>query len=121
VINVILKKQPRATDLTFEPASSTPKTGPAAGASPDASSGHGAGFMGAVNTGFGFKNDGFVNLDLEYRDRGETNRATTDVLRVDPVRVTQRIGDPGAKDFLAWSMRERPSARQPLRLRRLFV
>lgn len=103
VINVILKKQPRTTDFTFETGQfyADNPTLPL-GASPDASSGHGAGFMGAVNTGLGFGNGGFVNLDLEYRDRGETNRASTDVLRVDPARVTQRIGDPEAKDFLAW-------------------
>ena len=58
--------------------------------------------MGAVNSGVASGKDGFVNLTAEYRDRGETNRAGPDSLRVSPPRVTQRIGDPDAKDLLAW-------------------
>ena len=109
VINVILKKQ-RATDITFEAGqfyASNPDL--PLNASPDASTGHGAGFMGAVNTGVGVGKDGFVNLTLEYRDRGETNRAGPDSLRVSPPRVVQRIGDPDAKDFLAWVNADLPT------------
>ena len=46
-------------------------------------------FMGVFKTSDG----GFINLTAEYRDRRETNRAGPDLLRVDPPRVTQRIGD----------------------------
>ncbi len=102
VINVLLKKQ-RATDITLEAGqyyASNPDL--PLGASPDAATGHGGGFLGAVNTGLGVGKDGFVNLSLEYRDRGETNRSGPDSLRVSPPRVVQRIGDPKATDFLAW-------------------
>jgi iron complex outermembrane receptor protein len=45
---------------------------------------------------------GYVNLSAEGRRRGETNRAGVDSLRVDPPRVTQRIGDSLAKDAFLW-------------------
>ncbi len=64
--------------------------------------GDGENFHGGLNTGWAFGDGGFVNLTAEYRDRGETNRAGPDLLRVDPPRVTQRIGDADAKDKYLW-------------------
>ena len=46
---------------------------------------------------------GFLNLSVEGRRRGETNRAGVDTLRVDPPRVTQRIGDSKASDIYLWT------------------
>ncbi len=56
----------------------------------------------SANKGFRIGEKGVINITGEYRDRGETNRAGLDILRVDPPRVTQRIGDPDAKDGLIW-------------------
>ena len=64
--------------------------------------GDGENFHGGLNTGWAFGDGGFFNLTAEYRDRGETNRAGPDLLRVDPPRVTQRIGDADAKDKYLW-------------------
>ncbi|HEX7181897.1 MAG TPA: TonB-dependent receptor [Thermoanaerobaculia bacterium] len=88
VINIILKNQTAATDLSFD-----------AGQTYE---GDGELFMTGLNTGFGIGADGFANLTFEYRDRGETNRAGVDSLRVSPPSVTQRIGDPDAEDISAW-------------------
>jgi iron complex outermembrane receptor protein len=57
---------------------------------------------GSANTGWKIGDGGFVNLTAEGRRRGETNRAGVDTLRVDPPRVTQRIGDSLAKDKYFW-------------------
>ncbi|WP_226470207.1 TonB-dependent receptor plug domain-containing protein [Luteimonas panaciterrae] len=57
---------------------------------------------GGINTGFALADDGFLNFTFEYRDRGETNRAGPDTLRVNPPRVTQRLGDADAKDAYLW-------------------
>ncbi len=46
---------------------------------------------------------GFLSLALEGRRRGETNRAGADSLRVNPARVTQRIGDSLARDAYVWT------------------
>ncbi|WP_229425402.1 TonB-dependent receptor domain-containing protein [Massilia sp. Se16.2.3] len=46
---------------------------------------------------------GYLSLALEGRRRGETNRAGVDTLRVDPPRVTQRIGDSLARDAYLWT------------------
>ena len=46
---------------------------------------------------------GYLNLAVEGRRRGETNRAGPDTLRVNPPRVTQRIGDSLAKDAYLWT------------------
>ncbi|KQQ96293.1 TonB-dependent siderophore receptor [Massilia sp. Leaf139] len=46
---------------------------------------------------------GYLNLALEGRRRGETNRAGLDTLRVNPPRVTQRIGDSLARDAYLWT------------------
>lgn len=56
----------------------------------------------SVNKGFKVGEDSMINVTGEYRDRGETNRAGVDSLRVDPPRVTQRIGDADAKDGALW-------------------
>ena len=103
VINIILKRQTDLTDVTAE-AGRYYKANPALplDVSPDAETGHGGQLMGSANTGFAVGNGGFVNLTFEYRDRGETNRAGPDSLRVNPPGVVQRIGDPKAKDGLVW-------------------
>ena len=88
VINIVLKKQTKETQLFFE-AGETRK-------------GDGEVLHGGLNTGFELGDDGFVNLTVEYRDRGETNRAGKDSLRVSPPRVTQRIGDADATDAYLW-------------------
>jgi iron complex outermembrane receptor protein len=64
--------------------------------------GDGDNYHGGLNTGWAFGDGGFFNLTAEYRDRRETNRAGPDSLRVDPPAVTQRIGDPDAKDKYLW-------------------
>jgi iron complex outermembrane receptor protein len=64
--------------------------------------GDGDNYHGGFNTGWAFGDGGFINLTAEYRDRRETNRAGPDLLRVDPPRVTQRIGDADAKDKYLW-------------------
>ena len=88
VINIVLKRQTKETQLFFE-AGETRK-------------GDGEVLHGGLNTGFELGDDGFVNLSVEYRDRGETNRAGKDTLRVNPRRVTQRIGDADATDAYLW-------------------
>ena len=109
VINIILKKQTSLTEVTGDGGqyyASNPEL--PLGASPDAQTGHGRQFLGSANTGFAVGSGGFVNLTFEYRDRGETNRAGPDSLRVSPPRVVQRIGDPQAKDALIWLNSEIP-------------
>jgi iron complex outermembrane receptor protein len=88
VINVVLKRQTKETQLFFE-----------AGQTRE---GDGEVLHGGLNTGFELGDDGYINLTAEYRDRGETNRAGPDSLRVSPPRVTQRIGDADAKDAYLW-------------------
>jgi len=95
VINVILKKQKGATDLALD-------TG-------QTYEGDGELFMTGVNTGIGVGEKGFFNFTAEYRDRGETNRAGADSLRVSPPRVTQRIGDADSEDISAWLNSEFPA------------
>lgn len=89
VINIVLKSQVNETQL-----SATLGT---------TAKGDGDLVSGSANTGFALGADGgFLNLSLEGRRRGETNRAGLDTLRVDPPRVTQRIGDSLAKDAYLW-------------------
>lgn len=45
---------------------------------------------------------GWLTLTTESRTRGATNRAGLDTLRVDPPRVTQKIGDSKARDDYLW-------------------
>lgn len=89
VINIVLKSQTNETQLS--------------GTVGTTSKGDGDLVSGSANTGFALGSDGgFLNLTLEGRHRGETNRAGLDTLRVDPPRVTQRIGDSLAKDAYLW-------------------
>jgi len=88
VINVVLKRQTKETQLFFE-----------AGQTRE---GDGQVLHGGLNTGFELGDDGYINLTAEYRDREETNRAGKDSLRVSPPRVTQRIGDADSKDAYLW-------------------
>lgn len=87
VINIILKDQTEG-DVQLEGGQTYEGDG-------------GLGFVG-VNKGFQIAGDGFFNVTGEYRDRGETNRAGADSLRVDPPRVTQRIGDADSQDGALW-------------------
>jgi iron complex outermembrane recepter protein len=89
VINIVLKSQINETQLS--------------GTVGTTAEGDGDLVSGSANRGFALGNDGgFLNLTLEGRRRGETNRAGVDSLRVDPPRVTQRIGDSLAKDAYLW-------------------
>jgi iron complex outermembrane recepter protein len=88
VINIVLKNSTDRSTLTAQVGQTY--------------EGDGENYHGGFNTGFAFGDEGFINLTAEYRDRGETNRAGPDSLRVDPPRVTQRIGDPDAKDKYLW-------------------
>ena len=88
VINVVLKKQTKETQLSFQ-----------AGQTRE---GDGELYSAGINQGFELGDDGFINLTAEYRDRGETNRAGPDTLRVPAPRVTQHIGDADAKDAYLW-------------------
>ncbi|HEU0305810.1 MAG TPA: TonB-dependent receptor [Lysobacter sp.] len=88
VINIILRKNTDETTVHFEVG--------------ETYEGDGQVLHGGVNTGFKLGEEGYLNLTAEYRDREETNRAGPDSLRVDPPRVTQRIGDADAKDAYLW-------------------
>ena len=89
VINIVLKQQTGETQLS--------------GTVGTTSKGDGDLVSGSASTGFALGADGgYLNLSLEGRRRGETNRAGLDTLRVDPPRVTQRIGDSLAKDAYLW-------------------
>jgi iron complex outermembrane receptor protein len=66
----------------------------------------------SASRGFALGADGgYLHLALEGRRRGETNRAGVDTLRVDPPRVTQRIGDSLAKDVYLWWNSALPTGR----------
>lgn len=88
VINIVLKRQTKDTELSFEYGKTREDDGEVV--------------HGGINTGFELGDDGFINLTAEYRNRGETNRAGKDSLRVSPARVTQRIGDADSKDAYLW-------------------
>lgn len=88
VINIVLKSQVDAIETTFEYG----KT----------SEGDGKVKFAAANGGFEFGDGGYFNATLEYRDRGETNRAGPDSLRVNPPEVTQRIGDADSENKYLW-------------------
>lgn len=89
VINIVLKSSVNETALSGQVGTT--------------SEGDGDMISGSVNRGWALgENGGFLNLSLEYRKRDETNRATEDSLRVNPPRVTQRIGDSDAKDAYLW-------------------
>jgi iron complex outermembrane receptor protein len=88
VINIILKSQTGGTDVSLEGGQHY--------------TGDGELFATGASTGFAIGSKGFLDISAEYRDRGETNRAGPDSLRVNPPRVTQRIGDADSKDLAAW-------------------
>jgi len=88
VINIVLKTQ--TDDLQLS------------GTGGGTSEGGGQLYAGSANKGWAIGDGGYINLTLEGRRRGETNRAGVDTLRVDPPRVTQRIGDSLAKDKYFW-------------------
>jgi len=88
VINIVLKQTTDSTQLS--------------GTVGGTSEGGGALRSASANTGWAIGDGGYVNLTVEGRRRGETNRAGLDTLRVDPPRVTQRIGDSLAKDKYFW-------------------
>jgi len=88
VINIVLKQQTGVTQ--------------ASGTIGGSSEGGGALRSVSANTGWAIGDGGYFNLTVEGRHRGDTNRAGVDTLRVDPPRVTQRIGDSLAKDKYFW-------------------
>jgi len=95
VINIILKSDVDVTQFTVEGGQTY--------------EGDGDVWLGALNSGFEVGDGGFVNFSFEYRDRGETNRAGPDSLRVSPPRVTQRIGDADAQNVSFWLNTELPT------------
>lgn len=88
VINIILRGDTNATDLAID-----------AGQTFD---GDGEVGRGAFNSGFRLGSSGYGNLTVEVRDRGETNRAGVDTIRVTDPHVTMRIGDPDAEEVAIW-------------------
>jgi iron complex outermembrane receptor protein len=90
VINIVLKQDPGKGQLSVAGGSTAEGDGDLVAAS--ASRGFALGTSG-----------GYLHLAVEGRRRGETNRAGLDTLRVNPPRVTQRIGDSLAKDAYLWT------------------
>ncbi|SFV11122.1 TonB-dependent receptor plug domain-containing protein [Pseudoduganella namucuonensis] len=88
VINIVLKSQTGETQLSGDVGQTSEGDGRVVSAS--------------VNRGWTIGDGGYLNLSLEARKRGETNRAGPDSLRVDPPRVTQHIGDSNTKDAYLW-------------------
>lgn len=89
VINIVLKKG--ATDTQLSASAGT------------TSEGDGDTYTASAHKGVALGPEGgYLNLTVEARRRNETNRAGPDTLRVDPPRVTQRIGDSLAKDLYLW-------------------
>ncbi|MBD8530984.1 MULTISPECIES: TonB-dependent siderophore receptor [unclassified Massilia] len=76
------------------------------------SEGDGDTYGASAYNGFALGADGgFLSLAVEGRRRGETNRAGVDTLRVNPPRVTQRIGDSLARDAYLWANAMLPAGR----------
>ncbi|NYE64019.1 iron complex outermembrane receptor protein [Duganella sp. 1224] len=89
VINIVLKSNVGETALSGQLGTT--------------SEGDGDLYSASANRGFALgENGGYINLTLEGRKRGETNRAGPDSLRVSPPRVTQHIGDSNTKDGYFW-------------------
>jgi iron complex outermembrane receptor protein len=90
VINIVLKESPGKGGASITGGTTAEGDGDTYGAS--------------AWHGFALGNaGGFLNLSVEARRRGETNRAGLDSLRVAPPRVTQRIGDSLARDAYLWT------------------
>jgi iron complex outermembrane receptor protein len=98
VINIVLKQQTNETQLS--------------GTVGGTSEGGGELYSGSANKGWAIGDGGYVNLTVEGRHRGETNRAGPDTLRVNPPHVTQRIGDSLAKDKYFWWNAAVPSSQE---------
>lgn len=97
VINIILKKG--ATNGSLSASAGTTDEG------------DGDNYSASANRGFALGADGgYLNLSVEARKRDETNRAGPDTLRVNPPRVTQRLGDSNAKDYYLWMNSAIPTA-----------
>ena len=97
VINIILKKG--ATNGSLSASAGTTDEG------------DGDNYSASANRGFALGADGgYLNLSVEARKRDETNRAGLDTLRVNPPRVTQRLGDSNAKDYYLWMNSAIPTA-----------
>jgi iron complex outermembrane receptor protein len=90
VINIVLKQGAGKGEMSVAGGSTAKGDGDTVSAS--ASRGFALGASG-----------GYLELAVEGRRRGETNRAGPDSLRVTPPRVTQRIGDSLAKDAYLWT------------------
>jgi iron complex outermembrane receptor protein len=90
VINIVLKQGSGNGEMSVAGGSTSKGDGDTVSAS--ASRGFALGASG-----------GYLDLAVEGRRRGETNRAGLDSLRVTPARVTQRIGDSLAKDAYLWT------------------
>ncbi|WP_244623259.1 TonB-dependent receptor plug domain-containing protein [Shewanella salipaludis] len=101
VINIVLKDSSEAGSLRVE-----------AGQTYE---GDGENLVLAANKGFALGDAGFINLSLEYRDRGETNRAGPATLELtggnligkwwdenDQSVVRLHIGDAESKNLYAW-------------------
>ncbi|UXI67860.1 TonB-dependent receptor plug domain-containing protein [Tahibacter amnicola] len=88
VINIILKDQTDHTDLGVEIG--------------ETYAGDGDQYRASLNTGFKIGDEGFINLTADYLKRFETNRAGPDSLRVDPPRVTQRLGEADMEGAQLW-------------------
>jgi iron complex outermembrane receptor protein len=89
VINIVLKKGVTDTQLSASAGTT--------------SEGDGDTYTASAHKGIALGADGgYLNLSVEGRRRNETNRAGPDTLRVNPPRVTQRIGDSLAKDGYLW-------------------
>jgi len=97
VINIILKKG--AGNGSVSASAGTTKEGDGDTYSASAHQGFALGDAG-----------GYLNLSVEARKRDETNRAGLDTLRVNPPRVTQRLGDSNAKDYYLWANSALPTA-----------
>lgn len=100
VINIVLKKQVGDTNVSLT-GGKTYK-------------GDGFTRQGGINTGLRLGHDGYLDLTAEYRHRDPTNRAGPDMLRVDPPRVTQKLGDSDTKDAYFWLNGGLPIARGEL-------
>jgi iron complex outermembrane receptor protein len=95
VLNVILKEDVGRTEVDLQGGRNY--------------AGDGETWTTGVSSGLALGAGGFLHVTAEYRDRGETNRAGVDSLRVAPPRVTQRIGDAAARDAALWINAELPA------------
>jgi iron complex outermembrane receptor protein len=88
VINIVLKKQTKETQVFFEGGKTSKGDGGVLGA--------------GLNTGFAFGDGGYTNVTLEWHDREATNRAGPDYADTNPPRKTLFLGDPAVKEAYLW-------------------